>query len=109
MPTFQQADDDEMQMRQAHHGLSIEQFVELRDFITRVSGGIMPDRLFTNTDTAIMLHQFADKYDLSAMYRFLVKAKRDGQSEVWIMAQLSHDLAGRHEDPAIFSPRTSSY
>lgn len=58
---------------------------------------------------ALVLFVFGNRFSLGAMFRFFEWAQGQSEDPEWIFANIMHDLNGRHEDPAIFSPRTSSY
>ena len=87
------------------HGLTPEQWNELEAFIANQ----VKDQGVTRLQIGGAMYQFGKHFSLLAMYRFLQYAKAHSFSKLETSATLVHDLNGRDENPAIFSPRTASY
>lgn len=56
-----------------------------------------------------IMYVYEKNFSLAALYRYMVWALENGKSDDAILANIMHDLNGRHEDPKIFDPRSSSY
>jgi hypothetical protein len=89
-------------MERTIYELTIDQWVELREFIRK---GTEPFN--TSADVALVMDEFAQKFDIVAMYDYYVWAMKNGDDSGKIIATLTHDLAQRNT--RCFSPRTESY
>jgi hypothetical protein len=87
------------------HGLTPEQWNELEKFIANQ----VKDQGVTRLQIGGAMYTFGNNFSLPAMYRFLQFAKAHRLTKLETGATLMHDLNGRNQNPAIFSPRTSSY
>ena len=87
-------------MEKKIYGLTIDQWVELRDFIAENMG-------YEKYKVATAMDEFAQKFSIKAMFNFYVGALKDGQDISWILATIGHDLGGRNDK--YFAPRTESY
>ncbi len=89
-------------------GLTLPQWLQLEKFIFEHLN-TPQGKPTTRINCAGFMFAFGRNFDLPAMYRFLVWALEQGEEPAFIMATIAHDLNGRNQDPATFSPRTSSY
>lgn len=90
------------------HGLTTEEWEELETFILdtyfALHGEVLP-----REKIGTMLFSFGLRFELPPMYRYMKWAQENEQTNAVILATLIHDLNGRFENPATFSPRTESY
>ena len=84
------------------HGLTMEQWIVLREFVRE---GLSP--VYTSADVAMVMDEFAQKFDIVAMYDFFLWAKKENKDNQWILSNICHDLGGRND--TCFAPRTESY
>ena len=94
-----------MKTNDMYNGLTKEQWMELRDYIWEYYDSI--GDVLERRHVSFAMDMFANKFDLTAMYRFLVWAKNEEMEDSWIMAQIGHDLNGVYDE--FFSPRTGGY
>ena len=80
--------------------LTIDQWVELRDFIAENMG-------YEKYKVATAMDEYAQMFSIKAMFNFYVWSLKDGQDISWILATIGHDLGGRNDK--CFCPRTSGY
>ena len=84
------------------HGLTMEQWIILREFVRE---GLAP--VYTSADVAMVMDEFAQRFDIVAMYDYFVWAKKNGDEDIKIISNICHDLGGRNDK--CFAPRTESY
>ena len=83
---------------------SKSEIFELADFVlANMSNTKKANRI----DVVLTLHSFSEKFDLSAMARFLKYGRKNGMTDGEISATIIHDLNGQND--TCFLPRTDSY
>lgn len=78
-----------------------EMLIDIADFLLEE----VPDLGMREIDD--LLASYARRWNLPAMYRYMVWAKAQGDEHWMIVANIFHDLNGM--DTPCFSPRTASY
>jgi hypothetical protein len=89
----------------ALHNLTPREWLQLESFIWLN----IRSRKITRLHVAAMLRTYATQYSLPAMYRYFHSARAQGEEPRAILATIAHDLNGRHQSPAKFTPHTSAY
>ena len=81
---------------------NLEKIRDITDYLVpRLSSEIR------RTDLLCSIFMFAEKFSISAMYRFLEYANKNDLSDDMIVSTLVHDINGRND--ICFLPRTDSY
>lgn len=96
---------NENQPAKTLHALTAKEWLHLETFIWEH----IRSHTTTRLHVAGIMHAYGTRYNLAAMYRYLIWAQSQGEEPRAIMATIAHDLNARHQDPATFSPRTSTY
>jgi hypothetical protein len=87
--------------------ITANEWRELEKFV--FEGLIKNGELINKVGVGAVMYVYEKNFNLAAMYRYMKWAQEHDQSDDAILANIMHDLNGRHQDPKIFDPRSSSY